>query len=171
MRGLLGKWLLKDRVWPWLALCLPLCAGMFIAQRELFSANPQWPGGTPKNDWQQAFAWIRENTPTAAIFALNPHFVRLPGEDIEGFRAIAERSRLADANRDSSAATMFPELPVADHWKEQDNAEKGWSNFQLADFERPRQQYGVSWVVLDQKGDLGLDCPYANATLRVCRIP
>ncbi|HXM97492.1 MAG TPA: hypothetical protein VN982_03360 [Candidatus Dormibacteraeota bacterium] len=171
--GLLGKWLLKDRVWPWLALCVPLCAGMFIAQRQLFPATPhiEWPGATPNNDWQQAFLWIRGNTPSSAIFALNPNFSILPGEDIQGFRAIAERSRVADALKDSSGATMFPDLPVAEHWQEQVNAEQGWTTFQLADFQRLNKQFGVTWVVLDQKGELGLDCRYSNKTLRVCRIP
>jgi hypothetical protein len=171
--GLLGKWLLKNRIWPWLALWLPLCAGMFYAQRQLFPANPhiEWPGVTPKNDWQQAFHWIRANTPVSAIFVMNPNFSLLPGEDIEGFRAIAERSRLADAIKDSSASTMFPDLPLAEHVQEQVAAQQGWSNFQLADFQRLKKQYGVNWAVVDQQGDLGLDCPYANATLRVCRIP
>lgn len=171
--GLLGKWLLKGRAWLWLGACLTLCAGMFYAQRQLFPASPhvEWPGVTPKNDWQQAFLWIKLNTPTSAIFVLNPNFSALPGEDIQGFRAIAERSRLADALKDSSTGTMFPDLPLAEHWKEQVTAQKGWASFQLADFQRLRGQFGVSWVVQDQQGELGLDCQYANATLRVCRIP
>lgn len=171
--GLLGQWMLKKRAWLWLAIIIPLCAGMFFAQRELFPATPQieWPGVTPKNDWLQAFAWIKTNTPTEAIFALNPEHMRLPGEDNHGFRAIAERSMLADAIKDSGAVTMFPDLPLAEHWQEQVTAQWGWSNFRLADFDRLKKQYNVSWVVLDQQGELGLDCPYANATLRVCRIP
>ncbi len=171
--GYLGKWLLQGRAWLWLALCLPLSAGMFYASRQLFPATPQieWPGVTPKNDWLRAFAWIKTNTPVDAIFALNPEHMRLPGEDNQGFRALAERSMLADAVKDSGAVTMFPDLPVAEHWQEQVNAQRGWADFQLADFERLRAKYGVSWVLLDQKGDFALDCPYANATLRVCRLP
>jgi hypothetical protein len=171
--GLLGKWMLKDRAWLWLAVCVPLCAGMFFAQRELFPATPhiEWPGVKPKTDWLQAFAWIKANTPTEAVFALNPDHMRLPGEDNHGFRALAERSMLADAVKDSGAVTMFPDLPLAEHWQEQVSAQQGWMKFQLADFERLRKQYGVSWTVLDQQGDLGLNCLYANSTLRVCRIP
>jgi hypothetical protein len=67
--------------------------------------------------------------------------------------------------------TMFPDLPLAEHWQEQVNAQQGWMRFHVADFERLRKQYGVGWVLLDQQNSSGLDCPYANATLRVCRIP
>lgn len=171
--GYLGKWLLKDRAWLWLLLLLPLSAGMFYASRQLFPATPQieWPGRTPKNDWLQAFAWIKGNTPVDAIFALNPDHMKMPGEDNQGFRALAERSMLADAVKDSGAVTMFPDLPLAEHLQEQLSAQEGWSNYQAADFERLRKQYGVSWVVLDQKGDFGFNCPYSNATLRVCRLP
>jgi hypothetical protein len=171
--GFLGKWLLEGRAWLWLAVCLPLSAGMFYASRQLFPATPQieWPGITPKNDWMKTFAWIKANTPTDAIFALNPQHLKLPGEDYQGFRGLAERSMVADAVRDSGVVTYFPDSAIAEHWQEQVNAQQGWSKFQLADFECLRAKYGVSWVVLDQKGDLGLDCPYANATLRVCRLP
>jgi hypothetical protein len=171
--GFLGRWLLKGRAWLWLAVCLPLSAGMFYASRQLFPATPQieWPGISPTNDWMKTFAWIKANTPTDAIFALNPEYMNLPGENYQGFRGLAERSMVADAVRDAGVVTYFPDSAIAEHWQEQVNAQQGWSNFQSADLERLRAKYGVSWVVLDQKGDLGLDCPYANATLRVCRLP
>jgi len=171
--GFLGKWLLNGRAWLWLALCLPLSGGMFYASRQLFPATPQieLPGIPPKSDWTRAFAWIKANTPTDAIFALNPNYMRIPGEDHQGFRGLAERSMLADAVRDPGVALYFPTSAIAEHWKEQLTAQQGWENFQLADLERLRMKYGVSWVVLDQKGDLGLDCPYANATVRVCPLP
>jgi len=171
--GFLGKWIMKKRVWPWLVLCGVVSTGMFIAARGIFPSMPQveWPGVVPPNDWLQAFAWIKDNTPTSAIFALNPEHMRLPGEDAQGFRALAERSRLADAVKDSGAATLLPGEPIAEHLQEQLEAQKGWSNYDLADFERLRRLYGVSWVVLDQKKDIRLFCPYANATLRVCRLP
>jgi hypothetical protein len=105
------------------------------------------------------------------IFALNPEYLRMPGEDYQGFRGLAERSMVADAVRDPGVVTYFPTSAIAEHWKEQANAQQGWANFQLADFERLRSNYGVSWVILDQNSDLGLDCPYSNATLRVCRLP
>ena len=46
--GLLGEYVLKNRVWRWAALFVPLCAGMFLAQRALFpaSAHIEWPGAS-----------------------------------------------------------------------------------------------------------------------------
>jgi len=41
----------------------------------------------------------------------------LPGEDTHGFRAIAQRSMIADAGKDSGAVSMFP--PLADEWYQQ----------------------------------------------------
>jgi hypothetical protein len=170
--GLLGKWVLRDRTWRWLALFVPLSLGMFHSQQQLFPATPhiEWPGRVPQNDWLQAFAWIRANTPTNAIFALNPNHMALAGEDQHGFRALAERSMLADAVKDSGALTMFPDLPLAEHWKQQREAQQGWENFQAADFEHLRHDWGVTWVVLDQRSATGFDCPYANQSLRVCRV-
>jgi hypothetical protein len=168
--GLLGEYVLKNRVWRWAALFVPLCAGMFVAQRALFpaSAHIEWPGAAPKNQWVQAFLWIRANTPRDAIFALNPTHMDIPGEEENGFEAVAERSMLADANKASGAVSMFPAM--ADEWFSQIQAQSGWTTFQVQDFRRLKSQYGVSWVVLQQPGIAGLDCPYQNATVLVCRL-
>ncbi len=171
--GLLGKWVLKNRVWGWLLLFVPLCTGMWYVQRSLFPASRhiEWPGLAPKNEWLQAFDWIRRNTPATAVFALDPDHMALPGEDQHGFRAIAERSMLADAVKDSGACTVFPNLPLAEHWRAQVQAQRGWKDFKVGDFERLKREYGVSWVVLERPGVAGLECPYENGTLRVCRVP
>jgi hypothetical protein len=168
--GLLAQFVLKGRTWRWLALFAPLCAGMAFAQWQLFPATPhiEWPDATPKNDWVAAFVWIRGHTPMNAYFALNPNHMALPGEDEQGFRAIAERSMLADRIKDSGAVTMFPAL--ADTWRKQVRAQEGWTHFQAADFRRLKQEFGVNWVVLQQPGVPDLDCPYENKTLMVCRV-
>ena len=168
--GLLAQFVLQRHVWRWLVLFVPLCAGMFYGQREIFSATPhlELPGVSSPNPWVQAFLWIRQNTPVDAYFALDPEHMNAAGEDQHGFRALAERSMLADNIKDSGAVTMFPKL--ADTWKEQTMAESGWKNFQRADFERLKQTYGVSWVVLDTPSSAGLDCLYRNSKLEVCRI-
>ena len=170
MGGLLGEYVLKNRVWRWAALFVPLCGGMFLAQRDLFpaSAHIEWPGAAPKNQWVQAFEWIRTNTPPDAIFALDPSHMDTHGEDENGFEAIAERSMLADANKDSGAVSMFPGM--ADEWLRQVQAQSGWKTFQAQDFRRLQSEYGVSWIVLQQPGVEGLDCPYRNATVLVCRV-
>jgi len=168
--GLLGEYVLKNRAWRWAALFVPLCAGMFLAQRALFpaSAHIEWPGASPKNPWAQAFEWIQTNTPRDAVFALDPSHMHIPGEDENGFRAIAERSMLADAAKDSGAVTMFP--PLAEGWLAQVQAQSGWKTFQSQDFRRLQAEYGVSWVVLERPGASDLDCPYENAAVRVCRV-
>jgi hypothetical protein len=168
--GLLGEFVLKNRVWRWAALFVPLCAGMFLAQRALFpsSAHIEWPGASPKNQWVQAFEWIQTNTPREAVFALDPFHMNIPGEDANGFRAIAQRSMLADAVKDSGAVTMFP--ANAEEWLKQVQAQSGWKTFQSQDFRRLQSEYGVSWVVLQQPGVAGLVCPYRNAAVLVCRV-
>ncbi len=168
--GVLGEWILRRRAWRWFALFVPICAGMFLAQRELFPASPhiEWPTAAPRNDWLQAFAWVRQNTPVDAIFAVDPDY--MTKDDQHGFRAIAERSRLADAIKDSGAVTMFPELPAPDHWLEQLNAQRGWAHFQEDDFRRLQKTYGVGWVLSSQPFSANLSCPYTNQTVQVCRI-
>jgi hypothetical protein len=169
--GFLGEYVLKNRVWRWLILFVPLSIGMFVAQRSLFSscAHVEWPGRAPKNAWEQAFVWIRENTPTDAVFALNPAYMGLPGEDEIGFRSMAQRSRLADGNKDNGVVSMFP--PLAEKWWEQVQAQTPWKDFQAADFARLKANYGVNWVVVQQPGVAGLDCKYQNQVVQVCRIP
>jgi hypothetical protein len=49
-------------------------------------------------------------------------------------------------------------------------AQQGWNHFQQPDFERLHRDWNVTWAVIDQPSVTGLDCPYANATLRVCRV-
>jgi hypothetical protein len=168
--GLLAEFVLRDQAWKWLLLFVPLCAGMFDAQRQLFPATShlEWPGSTPKNDWVRAFLWIRINTPVDAYFALDPNHMQLPGEDQHGFRAIAERSMLADRLKDSGAVTMFPLL--AETWRQQVRAQSGWRDFQARDFQRLKEEFGVNWVVLQRPGVADLSCPYQNDVLLVCRI-
>jgi len=170
MGGYVGEFVLKNRVWRWLALFVPLCLGMFFVQRVLFpaSAHIEWPGRAPKNPWAQAFVWVRANTPVDTVFALDPGFMQLPGEDTIGFRCLAQRSRLADLSKDSGAVSMFP--PLAEDWWTEVRAQTPWKSFRLEDFSRVKSKYGVSWVVVQQPGVDGLDCAYQNSAVRVCRI-
>jgi len=168
--GLVGQYILQRQVWRWLALFVPLSLGMYFAQRQLFpaSAHIEWPWAQPRNRWAQAFEWIRGNTPVDALFALDPRHMKLPGEDENGFRARAERSMLADLVKDKGACSMFPPLSVK--WAEQIADQKNWKQFGKGDFARLRQKYGVSWVVVEQPGPAGLECPYENPAVRVCRV-
>lgn len=169
--GFLGEYVLKDRGWRWLALFVPLSVGMFMAQRSLFpaTAHIEWPGRTSKNPWAQAFVWIRENTPLDVVFVLDPDYMRSPGEDAIGFRCLAERSRLADTVKDGGVVSMFP--PLAAQWLTEVNAQRPWNSLGLAGLARLKRDYGVSWLILQQPGTVGLDCPYQNSAVRVCRVP
>jgi hypothetical protein len=168
--GATAEYILKNRSWRWFALFLPITAGMFYAQRDLFPTTQhlELPRSQSDNAWVQAFVWIRNNTPTDAYFALDPDHMRLSGEDQHGFRAIAERSMLADRVKDSGAVSMFPAL--AETWLRQVNSQDKWDRFRLEDFRRLHTGYGVDWVVLRKPGVPGLECPYDNAYLLVCRI-
>lgn len=168
---LLGKFVLRRQVWRWAALLLVANGGMFLWQRVEFAGSPhlELPGQQPSNPWLQAFAWVRANTPEDAYFALDPHYMEAPGEDYHVFRALAERSQLADAVKDTAVVTQVPELgPV---WVRQVAAEKGWRSFQLGDFERLKMVFGVDWVLVDGRQTGGLDCKWHNELLAVCRIP
>jgi hypothetical protein len=169
--GLLAEYLLKAKLWRWMAVFVPLSAGMFYAQRQLFPATDhlEFPGREQNNAWVETFLWARSNTPVDAYFALSPEHMRLQGEDQHGFRAVAERSMLADAVKDSGAVTMFPAL--AETWQEQVDAQRGWKGFRRPDFENLRDRFGVNWFVLERPQTLGMDCLFENAALYVCRIP
>jgi hypothetical protein len=169
--GFAGEFVLRGRAWRWLLLFIPLCGGMFMAQRSLFpqSAHVEWPGAAPKNSWAQAFAWIRQNTPVDAVFALDPEYMEIAGEDENGFRCRAERSRLADGIKDNGVVSMFPAL--AEQWWQQVQAQSPWKTFRAADFLRLKTDYGAGWVVVQQPGAVGLECVYENSVVRVCKIP
>ena len=95
--------------------------------------------------------------------------MNLPGEDENGFRAVAERSRMADYAKDRGVVTMFPAL--ANEWLTQTQSLKDWKRFGVPDLLRLKETYGVDWVVLQQPGIAGLACPYRNATVLVCKVP
>lgn len=171
--GLLGEFVLKQHVVRWLALFLPLSLLMFYVQRQTLPASPhiELPGARPHNPWLEAFAWIEQNTPTSAYFALDPHYVERPGEDVHGFRAFAERSMMADYVKDSGVALLFP--AIAARWQHEVHARDNWQHFTAVDFHRLRESFGVDWAVIEDSHPAvsQLDCPYSNDLVRVCRIP
>jgi hypothetical protein len=170
MGGFLAEYILKGKIWRWLLLFLPLCAGMFVAQHELFpaSAHIEWPWAAPKNRWAQAFIWIRENTPSGSLFAIDPFYMQIPGEDTIGFRALAQRSRLVDASKDSGAVAMFP--PLAEEWWIQFQSQKNWKSLSEEDFRGLQRKYGIGWVVLQEPAMTSFNCPYRNGAVAVCRL-
>lgn len=169
--GLAGKFLLKASVWRWGLFLLITNGTMFAAQRAEFPATEhiEWPGQTSANPWLQAFAWIRANTPTDAYFVLDPRYLEAPQNDYHSFRALAERSQLCDEIKDTAVVTQVPQL--AERWNREVEAQAGWQNFKLEDFERLKLAFGVNWTLVSYPAPQGLDCQWHNTLLAVCRIP
>ena len=168
---LLGKHMLKTTARRWAIFLVIINTGMFASQRALFpsSEHLELPGLSTSNPWLQSFAWIRTNTPTNAYFAMDPYYLASRGEDYHSFRALAERSQLADMVKDPSLVTQVPNLGPA--WEREVNATAGWRRFQLADFERLKTELGVNWVIVPYPPPTGLPCKWHNASISVCEIP
>jgi hypothetical protein len=172
--GVLGQYVLRDRPLRWALVFVPLSAAMFVPQLLiLYPGSPhiEWPGRIARNNWTEAFEWVRENTPPKAYFVLNPRYQEIKGEDYHDFRGLAERSALADFRKDHNVATNWPEL--APIWSEQFHDHENWASFTLSDFQRLKKKYGITWAVIESsnRASSGLNCPYQNSALRVCRIP
>jgi hypothetical protein len=168
--GLIGEYALKTRVWRWAALFVPMAVGMTVMQVSAFPASDhvEWPGSGRGNSWMEAFLWIRHHTPKEAVFAVDPDYLARPGEDTHGFRAVAERSVLADSRKDSGVVSLFPQL--ADEWDRQVTAQRGLDGFQLPELRGLAARYPVTWILTVRPGPAGLECPYRNGELAVCRM-
>ena len=168
---LLGRHVLQGSFWRWAVFLMAVNGGMLLSQRLMFpdSLHLELPGRTSANPWLQAFAWIRQNTPADAYFALDPEYLSNPGDDYHSFRALAERSQLADAIKDAAVVTQVPEL--GPRWAEEVDAQAGWSRFQRADFDRLRARFGVEWVVVSYPPPARLTCLWHNPQLSVCQLP
>ena len=168
---LLGRHILGRSIWRWAVFVIVVNGGMFAAQRTMFdnTEHLELPGQSSKNQWLQAFTWIRANTPRDAYFALDPNYLAAPGENYHSFRALAERSQLADALKDAAVVTQVPGL--APEWVAQVDAQAGWSQFHLSDFERLKARFGVDWAVVSYPQPEGLTCRWHNDCLAVCQIP
>jgi hypothetical protein len=169
--GLLGKFVLQNRAWRWAAFLVLFNGSMFLAQWELMddSAHFEFPWTHSSNPWLQAFDWVRRETPEDAYFALDPRYLAAPGEDFHSFRALAERSQLADAVKDAAVVTQVP--TIAETWHDQVAAAAGWTHFKTEDFERLKAQFGVDWVIVPYPQTAALACRWHNDSLAVCQIP
>lgn len=166
--GLLARLWLRSRLLTG-SLILLLFAGMLAAQCLSWTGSQhiEWPGGRRSNPWQQAFLWIRSNTPRNAVFAFNPKLVYLPEEDEQGFRAIAERDQLAD-DKDAGVAAVLPRL--APLWAAQRNAELDVDRMSDAQRRAVLTPFRVNWVLLAPQSKTGLPCPWRNRVIAVCRL-
>jgi len=169
--GWLGSVLGRGRMQWALALLLVVVAGaLFATQRSIYplSAHVEWPGAKPRNPWAQAYLWIRENAPANAVFAANPAVIFRPGVDMQGFRAIAERSMLADDKDQGVAAAVDPSL--AETWDTQRNAQLGIETMTDAERKQRLRPLGATWLLLPASSATNFPCPYKNAAAKVCRM-
>ena len=114
---------------------------MFALDVAGYPASPhiEWPGVQYQGEWLSSFLWIRNHTPKDAIFALDPEYLIKTGVGYSRIsRAHRERSMLADQEKDSGAAEVFPEL--AESWKEQSSAQSDWAHVSADRLQRLRTQ-------------------------------
>jgi hypothetical protein len=168
----LGESFLRRSSLRWCAALALLAAPMFLAARATFPNSPhlELPGIATPNPWLQAFLWIRNNTPTNALFALDADYINAPGEDAHCFRAIAERSALPDYSKDGGEASIAPSLTVA--WTDAQTAQRNLSAPATTDPQRlaALRPLGVTWLVLQSTAATNLACPYRNPAVSVCRL-
>lgn len=166
---------LRRRLMRWVAAMATLCGVMLFVERQTFpaSAHVELQGVmrtvAPQNAWEQAFVWIRRNTPKDALFAMDADYIARPGEDAQCFRAIAERSVLPDYSKDGGEASITPALARA--WAEGQAAQKGLNTETDAERVAALHPLGVSWVVLDRGAATAFSCEFANGAVKVCRLP
>jgi hypothetical protein len=173
MALLLGAWIgervLRRKAWRWVIALALLGGTMFAASRAAYpdSRHVEAPWAEAQNPWVRAFLWIRANTPKDALFALDADYINAAGEDAQCFRAIAERSALADYSKDGGEASIAPAL--TEEWVREQAAQRGLSALGAQQLSGLRS-LGVSWVVLDTGVATGFECPYRNEAVEVCQL-
>jgi hypothetical protein len=146
-----------------------LSYGMYVVQRRTFPASRhvEWPWSASENSWQQAYDWVRNNTPKDAVFALSPEYPNDPGNDRQGFRATAERSALPDRAKDGGVAALFPE--IAPTWRRDTALTAGIDSMDESE-QVQLQEGGATWIMVRNNPKLKLDCPYSNPIVEVCQL-
>jgi hypothetical protein len=171
----LAERFLRRSVVRWVVAFSLLAGVMVFVERRTYPESarlelPRMMARTElKNPWEQAFEWISRNTPQDALFALDSHYINLRGEDAQGFRAIAERSVLPDYSKDGGVVANKPAL--TEEWMQGQTAQANLDTETDAARMDALRPLGVSWVVLDRRAATGFRCDYANAVVKVCRLP
>ncbi len=168
--------LLRRSVARWVVTFSLLAAVMVVSERRIYPASARvelpwaWGGDSLReNAWEQAFAWIRRNTPEDALFAIDAHYITSAGEDAQGFRAIAERSVLPDYSKDGGVVANKPWL--SGEWMEGQVAQANLNTEPDRVRVAALKPLGVGWVVMNSRSKTGFRCDYANAAVKVCRLP
>jgi hypothetical protein len=166
----LGERLLRGIKWRWTFALLLLAGPMLLAARVAYpdSSHIELASRMSRNPWVQAFLWVREHTPKGALFALDRDYINAPGEDAQCFRAIAERSALADYSKDGGEASIAPRL--TSEWAAGQRAQANLSQETDAQRIATLRPPGATWMVLDTSATTAFDCPYQNEAVKVCRL-
>lgn len=169
--GRLGERLLTRSSWRLAVAAVALSAPLYGASRSAYPNSPhlELPGSATRNAWVEAFLWIRNHTPTDALFALDPDYIQIAGEDAQCFRAIAERSALPDRSKDGGEAAIAPELTPA--WIAGQAAQRTLHTGDDATRQAALRPLAVNWVVLTAASSTGFECLYTNSAVKVCRLP
>lgn len=168
--AILGRFALRRIAWRWVGMFAALGALMAFVQLAVFpgSSHLEWPWAMPTNSWEQAFVWIRNNTPTDAVFAIDAGYINAPGEDAQNFRAIAERSVIPDYSKDGGIASIVPDLTP--EWLRGQSAQAGLSNATDAHRFAVLRPFGAQWIVLPREAITHFQCDYTNREVKVCRV-
>lgn len=167
----LADFALKRIAWRWAAMLLPLTAVMLFVQIDLFphSNHLEFPWARASNGWEEAFLWIRTNTPEDAVVALDADYITARGEDAQNFRAIAERSAIPDYSKDGGIASIAPDLTA--EWMAGEAAQKGLDRATDAQRSIAFRSMRADWMVLSSTATTDFPCVYANQAAKVCRMP
>lgn len=168
--GFLANYFRGNRAIAGAAILMFTAGLMMFVQKQTYqtSAHVEWPFAAPRNPWQQAFFWIRYNTPQNAVFALDSDYTKNGTEDTQGFRATAARSALVDDLKDGGVVAIFPAL--APQWKKQRDLEVGLDR--MSDKERLERlkPTGVTWLLLSYGAKTQFYCPFRNGAVMVCTL-
>ena len=170
----LARIVLRTIWWRWAAAVLCLSVPVMIPGWFVFphSAHIERPmansSDTMANRWMEAFRWIQRNTPVDALFAVDANYISDPNEDAQSFRAIAERSVLADYSKDGGEAAVNPAL--SDDWAHGVEAQQSLSTESDADRYSKLRGLGVTWIVLSSGARTLMQCPHDNGTVKVCKL-
>ncbi len=167
----LGERFLRRQVAWWVATFGVLGGVMLYAEQQTYanSSHIELPGVESRNDWEQAFVWIRRNTAVDARFAMDAHYITGQGEDAQSFRAIAERSAMPDYSKDGGEAAITPGL--AYQWMTGEAAQEQLNTMPDATRVAVLRPLRVDWVILRRDADTSFFCAYENASVEVCRLP
>jgi hypothetical protein len=170
--GVLGEYFAQGRKWVPIAIALPLASGMFVVAQQTYPHSPhiELPSKASSNPWVNALLWIRTNTPQDSVFAVDSRYFKDDPADVHGFRAISERSALADYYKDGGVVSLFPALAV--EWKQMSDSTYGLNHFSATQFQALKHEYPeVTWTLIHGDAPGGMDCPYRERSYSVCRMP